>query len=109
MTAIAVGIDEPQDSGLLLRRRRLQMLGAPYQGPEMALPGQPAEILLNRTVGDVVGRRPAHQVEALTPGQINALGIDEITFIKVLYEGGIAAIEGAGGTELLDQGTHGVW
>ena len=106
MTAIAVGIDEPQDRGLLLCRRRLQMFGAPDEGPEMALPGQAAEIFLNRAVGDIVGRRSAHQVETLAPGQIHALGIGEVTFVQILNEGRIAPIKGARGAKLLDQGTH---
>ena len=107
MTAITISIDEPQDRGLLLRRRGLQSFRRTDQGPDMALPRQAQEIFLDGTVGYVIRGPAAHDVEALPPGEIHALRIGEVTLVQVFYEGRVASIQRARGAKHLDQSAHG--
>ena len=107
MTSITIGIDEPQDRGLLLRRRRLQSIRGTDQGPNMTLPRQAQEIFLDGTMGYIIRGPAAHDVEALPPGQIHALGIGEVTLVQVFDEGRVASIQRARGAKHLDQSAHG--
>ena len=107
VAAETVGVDEAQHGRLLLRRRRFQPFLGTDHGPEVGLPGQPEEVLLDRAMGDFIGSGAAHDVKALSPGQIHALGIGQVLLVQVFDEGGIASIQGARGAEHLDQGAHG--